>query len=114
MPLRVYYLDDEPVLCENMIDILTSDDVIIETFQDPKKLISQCETVKPDLIFLDYRLPDTNGEKVALKLDNSIPKALITGDLSIKTSYKFIAILEKPTDEKDLWTVIRNISKKNL
>ena len=111
MPFRVYYLDDEPDLCEIMADILSSTAVTVETFQDVASLLSRCEKVKPDLVFLDYRLPGTTGDEVAQKLDPTIPKVLITGDIQVQTTYQFIAVLEKPTKDKDLFALIAQVKK---
>jgi FixJ family two-component response regulator len=108
MSLKVYYLDDEPDLCENLADILSSPEVTVETFQDAASLVSRCEKFKPDLIFLDYRLPGTTGDEVAQKLEPSIPKILITGDIHVQTNYQFVAVLPKPTQIKHLHAAIEH------
>ena len=111
MPFIVYYLDDEPELCENLADILSSTEVIVETFQDVASLLSSCEKLKPDLLFLDYRLPGTTGDEVAQKLDPTIPKVLITGDIQLQTTYQFIECLEKPAQDKELFALIAQVKK---
>lgn len=96
MSLKIIYLDDEPDLCELFSDEFSSDGVLISTFFDVQKAIDAAKTTKPDLIFIDYRLPDTNGDKVAQAMPADIPKYLITGDYSVDTHYKFNGFFAKP------------------
>jgi DNA-binding response OmpR family regulator len=93
---RVYYLDDEPDLLEMFADTFGSAEVEVTTFTDPKKAVEAIQSRPPDLLFLDYRLPNTTGDKVALLLDPKIPKALITGDLTVNVEAKFEVKFEKP------------------
>ncbi len=109
MPFNIYYLDDEPELCASMFDILSSSEWIVETFQDAVSLISRCENARPDLVLLDYQLPGTTGDEVAQKLCPLIPKVLITGNLRVKTTYQFVAVLGKPTKDKDLFALVERV-----
>ncbi len=111
MTFRIYYLDDEPDLCENMAYALSSTEVTVETFLDAEFLISRCEEVKPDLVFIDYRLPGTTGDEVAQKLDPAIPKVLITGEFHVQTTYQFIVVLKKPVYKKELLALIAQVKK---
>ena len=96
MQLRVYYLDDEQTLCENFADDFGSKKVIITTFTDSQEAIQTIKVSPPDLLFLDYRMPGTTGDRVAEMIDPKIPKYLITGDLLVKTSYQFKKVFSKP------------------
>jgi CheY-like chemotaxis protein len=94
--LKVYYLDDEVDLLELFQDMFSSADVEITTFSDPELAIKTSAEIPPDLIFLDYRLPNTTGVKVALRLDPSIPKVLVTGELNSDDEFKFNSVILKP------------------
>ena len=96
MVLKVVYLDDEPDICEIFKANFESSEVSIKTFVDPLAAVRSIEADRPDLIFLDYRLPDTSGDRVAMRLEGSIPKALITGDLSVRPESDFVRIFYKP------------------
>ena len=106
MAISVYYLDDEPELLELFSDLISSDEIIVRTFSDPKLALEAILARPPDLLFLDYRLPNTTGDKIALQLDPKIPKILITGDLEITLEANFTAILHKPFSSKDVKTLI--------
>jgi FixJ family two-component response regulator len=111
--ISVYYLDDEKDLLEMFADSFASPEVSVKIFIDPSALISECIQNPPDLLFLDYRMPTTNGDLVAQKLSPQIPKYLITGDLQVSTIYPFIDIMHKPfDDEKISRAILKHGSKK--
>ncbi len=112
MQLRIVYLDDEPDLCINFKENFESPTIKIETFTDPQVAIQSINQNPPDLIFLDFRLPGTTGEVVAGELSPTIPKALITGDLTVKPSSKFSKVFSKPFDFSELETFIASFEQK--
>ncbi len=101
MSLKIIYLDDEPELLEMFKD-LYSEEFDIKTYSVPETAIAEIKTHPPDLLILDYRLPGTTGDLVALSLNQNIPKILITGDLNIKPESNFIKIFNKPYDFEEL------------
>ena len=94
MQLRVLYLDDEPALCAIFFDEFSSEDIHVVTFTDPQKAIEAAIRNSHDIIFLDNRLPGINGDEVAKAMPPAVPKYLITGDSTVRTSYKFIEVLQ--------------------
>ena len=102
MPLKVVYIDDEIDLCEMFSEAFTSANVHITTFMDPNVALSSMTKNPPDLIFIDFRLPNITGDKVALKMDPNIPKVLITGDLQVKVEAIFDRVFYKPVDFEQL------------
>lgn len=98
MLLRVVYLDDEPDLCEIFSDLFSSDNVQITTYSDPKIAIEEVNKNPPDIVFLDYRLPGTNGEKVAMEMKGSMRKFLVTGEINPQLTFNFEKILKKPIE----------------
>lgn len=107
MLLKVVYLDDEPFLCENFVDCFSSPEIEITTYTDPELAVQLIQANPPDVLFLDYRLPGTNGDEIAQKLDPSIPKFLVTGDIMVKTEYKFVKVFSKPYDSEDVMAELR-------
>lgn len=98
MSLKIYYLDDEKDLLDNFADLFSTPDREIVTFTDPEEAVAAIKASPPDILFIDYRLPGCTGDQVANRLDPSIPKVLITGDMHVNSSYKFYKIFEKPVD----------------
>lgn len=90
------YLDDDPVLCKLFAEIFKSDKINIDTFLNAKEAILAVKKNHYDMVFLDYRLPETNGDLVAQIMPKDIPKYIITGEVSVATVYKFKKVLHKP------------------
>ena len=96
MNFSIVYLDDEADLCELLKEFLSSESVSVHTFTTAEEAIRFCEETPPDLVFIDYRLRDTTGVEVAGKLDPSIAKVLMTGELSPPEDDCFEHIIHKP------------------
>lgn len=111
MPLNITYLDDEPDICEIFAENFSTSDVKIKTFTDPEEAIQDIAAHPPDLVFLDFRLPNTNGDEVAKRLKTGLPKVLITADMDIHTTTKFIKKFGKPFQWSDIEAFIRNFQK---
>ena len=112
MPLKIYYLDDEQDLCEVFQDTYSSDDTNIQVFSEPAKFLDAISTSPPDLCFIDYRLPATTGDIIASKIDERIPKYLITGDINISTKSKFNKILQKPCRSEIIEEILSEFLKR--
>jgi DNA-binding NtrC family response regulator len=106
MQLNVYYIDDEPYLLEIFSDLFSNDEVKISLFSDPEKLFETVRKNPPDLMFIDNRLPNISGDQIGLCLDQSIPKVLITGDLSVSCLAKFEVIMQKPFKIKEIQAIL--------
>jgi len=72
-PLRIAYLDDEAQICELFVDNFSSHEVSIVALSEPEQFIEFVNESRPDLVFLDFRLPHMTGEQVAARLDPSSP-----------------------------------------
>jgi DNA-binding response OmpR family regulator len=96
MPIRLIYVDDETDLLELFSDMFSSPEVAIETYSDPERALEAIRRNPPDLLVLDYRLPRTTGDQIAKQVDASIPKVLVTGDVTVQLQSQFDAIFEKP------------------
>lgn len=110
MRLKIAYLDDEADLCETFRDNLESEGVTIWTSSDPEEFIRELPQVRPDLAFLDYRLPHTNGDIVAGRLDPALPKVMLTGDFDVQPKAHFIRIFHKPFSFDELESFIHEFA----
>lgn len=96
MAIKIYYVDDEVELCEIFVEEFSNKDFEVISFCDPLSAIAACEKESPGLIFIDYRMPGMNGDKLAQKLNPDIKKILITAEIQLEVEAKFEAILGKP------------------
>lgn len=108
MPLNIVYLDDESDLCHLFTQSFESDKIKIKAFVKAEDAIAETLKNPVDLVFIDYRLPNTNGDLVAQKMKASIPKVLITGDLSVVPETPFVKIFHKPFKFQDMEDFIRD------
>ncbi len=109
--LKVVYLDDEPDLCEAFKDIFSSDSIQITTFCEPEALIRAYSPSAFDMIFVDYRLPNSSGDSVAKKLNPQCPVYLVTGEMSVNTDFKFTEVLSKPYDIEKIQNILDTANK---
>lgn len=111
MSLKVYYLDDEVDLLEVFYDAHNSKDIDIKIFNRPDDFIKATKLERPDLVFIDYRLPGTNGDEVALKLDPEIQKILVTGELNVDPKVNFLMKLDKPLRRDKVRSILSSFLK---
>lgn len=96
MTYRIYYLDDEEDLVNLFKAFIVDENIEVLTFTDASEAIARCQSAPPDLIFIDYRLADTTGDRVASLLDINIEKILLTGELDMAENALFERIIKKP------------------
>lgn len=100
MPIKIYYLDDEVDLLSVFTDTFSSPTIEVITFSDPEKAIEAINSGSPDLVFLDYRLPNMTGIDIAKRIRTNVPLILLTADSGVlndsKTNSLFKAVFTKP------------------
>lgn len=106
MPLRIYYLDDEADLLDVFFETFSAPGIEITTFSDPQTALAAVRSNPPDLLFLDYRLPNITGDELAGQLDPKLPKALVTGAMNIVLRAHFDAVFPKPYEVEEVQTFI--------
>lgn len=109
--LNVLHLDDEEEICSVFADLFSSPQISIKSFTNARAAIEEVKKNPPDLIFLDYRLPGTNGEEVATEMNTKIPICLISGDITLKTNYAFSAVFKKPWKSTEIQAFLNTFIK---
>ncbi len=83
----VLIVEDEPNLAKNMRRYLRNAGFEVHIAHTGEKAMVELETYKPDIVLLDYRLPDTNGLKLLGQIqaiDTRIRTIMITGEGNIQ------------------------------
>ncbi|MGE5084704.1 MAG: hypothetical protein ACM3MG_00280 [Bacillota bacterium] len=113
MPFKIIYLDDESDLLEVFSDAFSREDIEIKTFADIEPAVKEILADPPDLLFIDYRLKNgQTGDKISMRLNPLLPKALITGELSLEISEPiFKKIFRKPYIIDEIENFIQEVKK---
>ncbi len=82
--LLIACIDDSPLICQRMEEIITKGGYDFIGIKDPIKAIAVILAHKPDLIFLDLLMPNTNGYEICsqlrkLSLFRNTPIIILTG-----------------------------------
>lgn len=108
-------VDDSPLVCQSMEKILTSGGYQFVAIQDSLRAIAGLLTRKPDLIFLDLVMPNTNGYEICSQLRKvsafrNTPIIILTGNDGIidRVRAKIVGasdFLSKPVDAETVLAV---------
>jgi two-component system, NtrC family, response regulator AtoC len=71
---RIFVIDDEPAMGENIQRMLQSRDTVVKSFTNPKQGLEQALADPPDLLLLDIKMPEMPGEEVFARLHETHPK----------------------------------------
>ena len=118
--MNIFLIDDSISMIfafERAINSIS--DCAIHSFQDPLKALDKLENISPDLVLVDYEMPEINGIEVirairANPATETVPVIMITS--TIDKDIKLAAIeagatefLAKPFDETELRIRVQNL-----
>ncbi len=119
LPLvRVLVLDDDPVICAGMVQVLSGWGCVCEAAQSIEAAITLAPAMQPDVVISDYRLREhrTGIEAVgALRdlLGLTLPALLITGDTAPDRLREAMAsgipVLHKPVSSSQLFHALISV-----
>ncbi|CAH0342933.1 response regulator transcription factor [Rhizobium sp. CECT 9324] len=106
----VYVVDDDPSICEALVDLFLSTRTEAKSFESPQDLLDNADLGRPGCILLDVRLPGANGLDFQLhleKLGNRMPIIFMTGHGDIPMTVRAmkagaIDFLAKPFRDQDI------------
>jgi len=113
---KIMLVDDSAVMLRNLKSMLDSKYVVLLATSG-KQALSAIPEKKPDLVMLDYKMPDLDGKAVfeAMQADEymkDIPVVFLTSVADSKTIHSILAlkpagyILKPPDQEKIMETVL--------
>ena len=114
-------VDDSPMICQTLGDILTGAGYQFMALNDALRAIVSLMMHKPDLIFLDLVMPDANGYEICSQLRKlsffrTIPIIILTGNDGIidRVRAKMVGssdFLSKPIDAATVLNVVQKYLK---
>lgn len=115
---KIFVVEDDPMYARILSYHLSQNpDYDVETFESGKACLSNLYK-NPDLITLDYSLPDLSGLEILTKIkefNNNLPVIIISGQSDINTAVNLLKIgaydyIVKDEETKNrLWNTVKNV-----
>lgn len=117
MKRKIFIVEDDLALLETLQELFKQQGYICDGSTDPTKAIHLIEQNPPDLIILDYMLPEWNGGELcnairAIDGFEYIPIIIISAYTKILFSlsdYGCDAIMEKPFSIQQIISLVKNL-----
>ena len=112
---RIFVIDDEPAMGENIQRMLKFPDTTVAAYADPVKGLADALAQPPDLVLLDMRMPEMSGEEVFARLHEAhpgLPIVFFTAFGSVEGAVVAMRngafdYLQKPFKREDLLLVVK-------
>lgn len=81
-PLKILFVDDQPIICELVSELLRSDGHAVDTANSGGLALEKCQWVNYDLVITDLAMPGMNGGQLAgvlRQLNPGKPIIMLTG-----------------------------------
>ena len=121
MPISLFLIEDEELVCELLSEFLKGEEDIefLGEARDGASAIEKCRQLKPEMIILDLRLPEVSGLDVLKVLHMELPSTkviIFTGSLSEETLHSTlengaIAYVEKAYGLEELQKALEAAKK---
>jgi DNA-binding NtrC family response regulator len=110
---KVFLIDDDKFVLKSTSKKFRAYDVEVFTFLDPNEALEALVEHKPEIVFLDYNMPDLTGEELIVKVSevklfNHCALYLLSGnDFDANETVKlrtlgFYNVFKKPLDIKTI------------
>ena len=116
-PFKIFVVEDDPIYAKVLsYNLSQNSEYDVEVFGTGKQCISNLHK-KPDLITLDYSLPDLSGLNILNKIkefDSGIPVIIISGQGDINTAVSLLKegaydyIVKDEEAKARLWNTVKN------
>ena len=103
-PYKILVVDDEKEICELFTEILSLEGYEVKSARSGSEAKLILKTYSPDLISIDYMLPDTVGGQLAIEIGDICPYLFISGvDPEVLDKVEFCGkLLSKPINAERL------------
>jgi CheY-like chemotaxis protein len=116
---KILVVDDSPTIVAMLTQILKSNGYDVRSAGDGEEALDVVEEFTPDLIFLDYQMPNMNGLETCRELKKDpelqdVPVVILTGEASPQMKMHFLEVgvddyLNKPVNPKELLQAVKEI-----
>ncbi|SCA55361.1 C4-dicarboxylate transport transcriptional regulatory protein DctD [Candidatus Terasakiella magnetica] len=118
---RVIVIDDDKEMRESLVHLLETTSWQVDTFTRADSFLERIDSLEPDVILSDYRMPGMDGMEMLrqLKLKNvRVPVVLISAHGDIPMAVEAMQIgaytfLEKPFDPRRLLSVLKHAAEQH-
>ncbi|MCK5537094.1 MAG: sigma-54-dependent Fis family transcriptional regulator [Bacteroidales bacterium] len=115
--MRIYVVDDERIIRVSLADELKDAGYEVFEFAHANPALMQMQSVVPDIIISDLKMPDINGIdflKKVKKINSNIYMVLMTAYSSVSTAVEAMKLgaydyVEKPFDNEKMLIIIERI-----
>jgi DNA-binding response OmpR family regulator len=117
VPTKILVVDDDPVLCEFIQEVLISEKMEAHVLTDSRQAAARLKVERFDAVFLDMRMPSPNGIELASHIrsagpNKTTPIVMITGEedrtLMVRAFQVGVNLfLHKPVDRTRLMRLLR-------
>jgi FixJ family two-component response regulator len=112
---RIFVIDDEPAMGENIQRMLKFPETTVTAYADPVKGLADALAQRPDLVLLDMRMPGMSGEEVFARLHEAhpgVPIVFLTAFGSVEGAVLAMRngafdYLQKPFKREELLLVVK-------
>lgn len=112
---RVLIADDHALVAEGLKSLLAEEFEIVGISPDGRRLVSDADLLRPDVIVLDIGMPELNGVEAALQLGKIVPRAklvFVTQQIDVqylRAAFRAggVAYVAKQSATEELLTAIR-------
>lgn len=112
---RIFIVDDDVAIRDVLKSILEGEQYNIEAFPSGKKALAQLDEEKPDLVLLDYFLPDESAEQIIdefrRRVDADMPILLMSAHMKAFEVARRLALKDFLAKPFQLETVLHAVRR---
>lgn len=117
--MQILIIDDDKDMCLALTDLLQEEGYKAFVAYSAKDGLKNIEENQPDLVFLDYKLPDKDGIKVLeeiKQIDKNLPIVILTAYGEVKTAVQIMKAgafdyITKPFENEEIGLVVKKVAK---
>ena len=117
--MKIFVVDDERIIRVSLADELRDFGYEVYEFSHASPALMQLESLKPDLVITDYKMPDINGIEFLKKIkefNRNIYVILMTAHSSVSTAVEAMKLgafdyVEKPFDNEKILITIEHVKE---